>query len=60
MKKDADQMRDYLNTRIPKPEYRLMEIPYVDIYWENIPEPLFHRFRTPKKGKRVQIWERSK
>ncbi len=57
MMDDLNRMRDWM-AQIPSDAYRKIDIGLVDTYWENIPEPSYHRFRTRTQGKHVRIWRR--
>jgi 4-amino-4-deoxy-L-arabinose transferase-like glycosyltransferase len=58
MKADAERMRTYL-AQFRQGEYVLVDIDLKDVFWENIPEPDYHRFRTATQGRRVMIWRRA-
>lgn len=57
MAADAERMRQYLG-RLPRAAYRRLDVAILDLSWENIPEPSFHRFRTPQAGKPVRVMQR--
>lgn len=54
---DLERQREWL-LQIPRTAYRQIDAGLVDTYWENIPEPAYHRFRTRTEGKPVTIWQR--
>ena len=54
-RKDAMKMGEFLEEFTSQRTFRTVEIPYRDIWWENIPEPWFHSFRTPMTGPYVKI-----
>jgi len=58
LKQDAYKMGDYITHIFSRAQYKEVEIPYVDYWWENIPEPRLHVFRTPKEGQWVKIQQR--
>jgi len=39
-------------------EYDKIEIDYPDIYWENLPEPAYHKYRTVKGADKVVLYRR--
>ena len=58
MAADAARMRQFL-MRLPSDEYRRVLDPEIlDLSWENIPEPAYHRYRTPQEGRPIRIMER--
>jgi len=57
MKLDSYRMQDYLRS-LPGAAYTDVEAGIVDTYWENIPEPALHRYRTPVAGPHVRVLER--
>lgn len=56
LKQDAYKMGHYLDHLFAVESYLTMEIPVVDSWWENIPEPQFHRFRDLKQGPSFEIY----
>lgn len=48
----------WLEHEIPWDRYERVELPNVDIVWENNPEPQWHHFQTPAQGPRVVIHHR--
>lgn len=58
LRADAEQMRVWLNTEVPRNHYRAVPVSWTDFPWDNIPEPQLHWFRVPEGGKPLQIYRR--
>jgi 4-amino-4-deoxy-L-arabinose transferase-like glycosyltransferase len=56
-REDIARMRAYVS-HVPWHQYERIDLPTVDIVWENIPEPGWHQFRMPREGPRLTLWKR--
>lgn len=53
------RLKKFIATRVDRKAYQAIDLPVLDVPYENRPDPTYHKFRSPSEGlPRARLWRR--